>query len=383
MRIIIIGTAYPYRGGLAAYNERMAEELNDAGHSVHIHTFRIQYPRFIFPGKTQYSTEKKTPKTGITRSINSINPLNWWRTGNKIKREKPDLVLIKSWLPFMGPCFGPILRQIKKNKHTKVIAILDNIIPHQKSMGDKTFTRYFLRPVDGCVVMSKSVSEDLKQFNITKPRIFSPHPLFDHFGEKIKLKKAQSKLNLNPGYKYMLFFGLIRPYKGLDLLIKAMSFKENIKDNIKLLIAGEVYSKEAYYTDLIEKYHLNDKVIFHNRFIPDEEVKYYFSAVDLVVQPYKSATQSGVTQIAYHFDKPMIVTDVGGLKEMCPPGRVGYITAPEPKDISKAIGMLFEDENRQLQMVENVKNEKKKYSWGILIQNILLLLDKIKRDEIH
>lgn len=381
MKIVIIGTIYPYRGGLAAYNERLARQLKKEGHQVRVHNFKLQYPSILFPGKTQYDPEEREVNLKTERSINSINPINWWITGNKIRRENADLVIVKFWLPFMGPAFGTILRQIKKNKHSKVISILDNIIPHKDRIGDEVFTKYFIKPVDGFIAMSKNVLDDLNNFDTKKPKKFSPHPIFDNFGKKIPQTEALDYLKLDPKFKYVLFFGLIRDYKGLDLIIKAFGVSELKNSKIKLLIAGEVYSDERKYYDLIKKHGLSKNIIFHNKFIPDSEVKYYFSASNLVAQPYKTATQSGVTQIAYHFEKPMIVTDVGGLSELCPDEKVGFVTEVNPKAIANAISKFFQDESTEGYMTNQIQEEKKKYSWNILAANIFLLLEEIRQNE--
>jgi len=385
MNIVIIGPAHPYRGGLAAYNERLAKTFEDEGHHVKVYTFSLQYPNFLFPGRTQFVDEKSTNTLQIERVVNSINPLNWLKIGNKIKKSTPDIVITRYWLPFMGPCFGTILRRIKKNKHTKSISILDNIIPHESRIGDKLFTRYFVKPVDAFIAMSKTVYNDLSSFDTKKPRMISPHPIFDNFGEILPQNKAQKNLNLNPNVKYILFFGIIREYKGLDLLLEAFSDPAIKELNMKLIIAGEYYTDKKKYQQLIEEYQLEDHIIQVDRFIQDSEVKNYFCASDVVVQPYKSATQSGVTQIAYHFNKPMIVTDVGGLKEMCPDGKVGYVVPVDKDALAQAILNYFKEE-QHLEMIEHIKEEKKKYSWEILVQNILLLSNQINtsnNDDVH
>jgi glycosyltransferase involved in cell wall biosynthesis len=380
MNIVIIGSAYPYRGGLSAYNERLAKAFEEQGHTVKIYTFSLQYPKFLFPGKTQYLEEEPTYKLNIVRAVNSVNPLNWLKVGNELKKAKPDLVICKYWLPFMGPAFGTILRQAKKNKHTKVISILDNIIPHESRIGDKQFTQYFVKPIDGFVAMSKKVHDDLSFFDTEKPSLISPHPIFDNFGEMVTREVALEYLKLDPKYKYMLFFGLIREYKGLDVLLEAFAEKALKDKNIKLIIAGEYYTDKKPYLELIEKYQLEDKIIHVEKFIQDSEVKYYFCASDLVVQPYKTATQSGVTQIAYHFNKPMIVTDVGGLKEMCPDGKVGYVVPVDKSLLAEAILKYF-NENQQERMIAHIIEEKKKYSWEILVHNIFSLYNKIESNQ--
>ncbi len=377
MKIALIGTAYPYRGGLAAYNEKLATELQQEGHEVTIYTFTLQYPSILFPGKTQYSSEPAPTHLNIVRCMNSVNPLNWWSVGNKIKKEKPDLLITKYWLPVMGPCFGTIARIVKGNGHSKVVCILDNVIPHESRIGDSAFTKYFVKPIDGFIAMSKSVLDDLRQFTQLENVKLSPHPLFDNFGEKLPKNEALTKLGLDTSCQYILFFGLIRKYKGLDLLIEAFADSRFRNSKIKLIVAGEYYSDKTVYTDLIQKHNLAADIIQVDKFIPDSEVKLFFSACDLVVQPYKTATQSGVTQIAYHFNKPMVVTDVGGLKELCPDGKVGYVVNVNAPEIADAILKFFKDTD-QAAMLNNIIEEKKKYSWSILIKNVLQLKANVK-----
>jgi len=372
MKIIIIGPAYPYRGGLAAYNERLAREFIAEGHDVSIHTFTLQYPSILFPGKSQYSTEEKPSGLNIFRSINSINPVNWINIGNKLRQEKADLVIVRFWLPFMGPCFGKISRQIKKNNKSRIICLVDNMIPHEPRIGDKLLTKYFIKPIDAFLAMSQSVMTDIEIFDKTKKKLLSPHPLFDNFGEALSRKSALQKLGIAEENRYILFFGLIRKYKGLDLLLEAFSDKRFRKTNIKLIIAGEYYTDSKMYTDIIKKNNLENDVIQIAEFIPDSNVKLFFSAVDLVVQPYKTATQSGVTQIAYHFNKPMIVTNVGGLPELCPDNKVGFVVPTNPEEIANAI-LKYYKESHEESFISNIKEEKKKYSWKVLVDNILKL----------
>jgi len=375
-KILIIGTAFPYRGGLAAYNERLATEFKNNGEEVTIHTFKLQYPGFLFPGKSQFASWEAPKHLSIKRTVNSINPFNWIWLGWKIKRMKPDLVIFKYWIPFMAPCFGTIARIIKRNKKTRIITIVDNMIPHEKRPGDRLLNRYFVKPIDAYIAMSESVLGDIKNIDPEKPGALSPHPLFDNFGDILSKEEALNKLGLPDQHKYILFFGFIRDYKGLDLLLKAMAEKE-VKDlPVKVLIAGEFYTKPDPYYDLIKQLKIEDRVILKTDFIADREVKNYFCASDLVVQPYKSATQSGVTQIAYHFNKPMIVTDVGGLAEIVPDGKTGYVVQQDPAAIAKAIHTFF-NENRSKDFIENIKSEKKKYSWSRMVEAIEIIYKSI------
>ncbi len=373
MKIVIIGTAYPLRGGLAVFNERLAEVLTQLGHDVEIITFSLQYPSFLFPGKSQYSEENAPENVRISVAINSVNPLNWIKVGNRLKKAKPDLIIVKYWLPFMGPCFGTILRLAKKNKHTKVISILDNVIPHEKRIGDVAFTKYFLKPIDAFVSMSREVLADLRKFEPQKPAVFSPHPVYDIYGESVSQEEAQTVLKFEKGKKYLLFFGFIRKYKGLDILLEAMT-DNRIKDlDIRLIIAGEYYGDQNYYEDIIKKNNLTNQLNLFTDFIPNDVVKYYFCAADCIVQPYRTATQSGISQIAYHFEKPMIVTNVGGLPEIVPDGKVGYVVDTNPKSIADAIVRFYNENDKDI-FPENIKIEKQKYSWDYFIENLLGLV---------
>jgi D-inositol-3-phosphate glycosyltransferase len=377
MNIISLGPAYPYRGGLASFNARLTQQFAAEGHNIEILTFRLQYPGFLFPGKTQF-TEGPVPEgIRIRRVLNSISPFNWIVTGYKIKKEKPDILLIRFWLPFMGPCFGTVARIAKANRHTIVICIFDNVIPHEKRPGDKILTKYFTATIDGAIVMSKTVLDDLKIFRKNIPVRLNPHPLFDNYGTLVARDVALTALNLEADHSYLLFFGFIRAYKGLDLLIEAFSDKRLRNRKLKLIVAGEFYEDDTPYKELIKKYNLENEVIFYNHFIKDNEVSLFFSVTDLVVQPYKTATQSGVTQIAFHFEKPMLVTDVGGLREIVTDGKCGYVVKPEPKEITEAILDYF-DNNRKVPFTEGVILEKEKFSWNKMTASIIEIYNRSK-----
>ncbi len=369
MKVIILGSAHPLRGGLASYNERLAREFIRQGHSVQIYTFSLQYPEFLFPGTSQYSDQPAPDDLYIHVKVNSVNPFNWFKVGKEIAKLNADLMLVKFWLPFMGPCLGKISRIVRKNKKTKVISILDNIIPHEKRFGDFFLAKYFANSVDGFIAMSESVLEDLKKFDTIKPRAFSPHPLFDNFGEAITKTEAYEKLGLAINEEHILFFGFIRDYKGLDLLLYAMADERVRNLNMKLIVAGEFYTDTKPYAEMIQQLGIRDKLILKTDFIPDNEVRNYFCAADMVVQPYKHATQSGVTQICYHFDRPMLVTNVGGLPEIVPHGKVGYVVEPNPTAIADAL-VDFYANHLEFKMRDNIKIEKKKYAWSEMLKKI-------------
>jgi glycosyltransferase involved in cell wall biosynthesis len=376
MKITIIGPSYPYRGGIALFSNRLAEALVKDGNEVEIITFKLQYPGFLFPGKTQFSSDKNGSDLNVTRAINSVNPFNWVKVGKQVKEAKPDLVIFKYWMPFMAPCFGTIAKIIKKNNFTKILGVVHNLIPHEKRIGDTSLTKFFLKRIDGFVTMSKSVLSDLEKFDTIKQKVFSPHPLYDNFGESKSREEALNAMGLSTSYKYMLFFGIIRKYKGLDLLLKAFADKNLNDGSLKLIIAGEFYEDDTEYLNIIKMNKLEDSIILTNKFIPDDEVVNYFCAADIIVQPYRNATQSGVTQIAFHFDKPMLVTDVGGLKEIIPDGKVGYVVQPNKDAITNALTDFFKND-RALEFIEGVKDEKKKYSWQKMVDTINSLFKNV------
>lgn len=368
-KIVIIGPAYPLRGGgISTFNERLARAYNETGDEAIIYNFSLQYPSIFFPGSTQYSKEAPPEGLNIITRINSINPFNWLIVGKEIRKLKPDLVIVRFWIPFMAPCLGTICRIIRK-RGIKVVAITDNILPHEKKFFDRPLVSYFVNSIDSFVTMSESVLDDLKTFDQIKPKKYTVHPLYDNFGDPIPQDVALKKLELSNEFKYLLFFGFIREYKGLDLLLKAFADKEIQKLNIKLLVVGEFYSDSAPYLKLIEELKIKDKVILHNEFVPNTEIVNYFCAANLVVQPYKDATQSGITQVAYHFDKPMITTNVGGLAEIVPDNKVGFVVSPDPADISQAI-LKFFNNNLESTFIENIKIEKKRFSWEKMLEAI-------------
>ena len=367
MRVVIIGPAYPLRGGLATYNERLARAFQEAGDEVRLVTFSLQYPNFLFPGQTQFSAEEGPADLDIEVSLNSVNPLSWVRVGRKIRSERPDVVVFRFWLPFMGPALGTVARLVHSNDHTRVVAITDNVIPHEKRPGDGLLTRYFLRACDGFVTMSRSVLGDLERLGFGKlPALYRPHPLYDNFGPIKPKNLALKALNLPDTLGYLLFFGFIRAYKGLDILLEAFADARLVALPIKLIIAGEFYEDVAPYEELIQRYDLEKRIIKATDFIPNERVVDYFCAADLIVQPYKNATQSGVSQIAYHFERPMLVTDVGGLAELIPDGVVGYVVPPTPAAIADAV-VDFYVNHREQGFSAGTREEKKQFSWSVMV----------------
>ena len=372
-KIIIIGPAFPYRGGIANFNNSLAVEYKSQGADVKIYSFSLQYPSFLFPGKTQYEEGEGPKDIEIIPIVNSINPFNWFKVASRIKKENPDYVIIRYWLPFMAPCLGTVAKLIRKT--TKVFAITDNVIPHEKRIGDSLLTKYFVKSSDAFLTLSSSVLDDLKQFTDTKEKIFIPHPIYDSFGDIVEKSTAKEKLGLEVNGKYLLFFGFVRKYKGLDIMLEVMADKRIQDLGVKLIVAGEFYDNKEEYIAQINSLNISDYVILRSDFIPEDQVKDYFCASDMITQTYRTATQSGVTQIAYHFERPMLVTNVGGLAEIVPHNKVGYVCDINTKQIADYI-VEFYTENKEKEFSDNTKEEKKRFTWKVLVEGIDNLIKK-------
>ena len=378
MNIIIVGTAHPYRGGLAAFNERLALQFQKEGHHVEMYTFTLQYPGFLFPGKTQFTNDPAPAGLTISRKINSCNPFNWIKVGNQIRNKKPDMVVFAYWMSFMAPCFGTIAKQIHKNHKTRCIGLIHNMIPHEPNVLDKYLPPYFVKQMDGFTTLSHAVIKDIDQFDKhNKPKSWAPHPIYDHYGELIDKIEARKQLGLSADGKYVLFFGFIRDYKGLDLLIDAFGDLRLQDMGVRLLVAGEFYGDPQPYLNRIRSLDISDIVILHNDYIPDNKVNLYFRACDIVAQPYKTATQSGVTQVAFHFECPMLVTNVGGLPEIVPDGKIGYVVNPDAQDIADALVRYYK-ENKEEEFTAGVREEKRKYGWDRMTAAVLNSYSQIK-----
>lgn len=375
MRIIILGTAWPYRGGLATFNERLAKQFAMEGHDVEVWTFTRQYPNFLFPGKTQYTEEKAPDGLLIHRKLDSCNPFSWWRVGRAIRKAAPDMLICCYWMSFMAPAFGVVSRIAKRNGKTHCVALVHNMIPHEPSILDKLFAPYFVKSQNGFVALSESVVRDIEKVQgdegqntrERKKKIYSPHPIYDHYGEQMSKEEACVALDLPKEKQYMLFFGLVRAYKGLDWLLDAFAIVKDQLPELQLIIAGEFYEDEEKYRKQIADYGLTNRVVLRNAFIPDEDLRKYFGAANLVVQPYKTATQSGVTQVAFHFEKPMLVTNVGGLAEIVHDHQMGYASQPNPQAIAEDLIDYFANE-RQQAYTHYLIQEKSKYAWSNMTQ---------------
>lgn len=364
-KIVIIGPAHPYRGGIATFSERLAKQFQAEGKEVEMFTFTLQYPGFLFPGKTQYSEDPAPESLKITRNISSVNPFTWIKVGRQLKKMQPDMVIFAYWMSFMAPCFGTIAAFLRKSK-CQCVGLIHNMIPHEPNILDKLLPGYFVNKMDAFMALSQSVANDVNRFDKKgKPKMFRPHPIYDHYGDLLPREEAVQMLQLDPDFRYILFFGFIRGYKGLDLLVEAMADPELQQMPVKLIVAGEFYEDEEKYTQRIAELGLQDKIVLYKKFISNKEVSLYFSACDIVALPYKTATQSGVTQVAFHFEKPMLVTHVGGLGEIVPHEKIGYVVEPQPQEIAAALKDFFLRQ-RAAEFTANIPEEKKKYAWSNL-----------------
>jgi len=367
MKITIVGTAYPLRGGIAHYNALLYHELSRK-HDVRVITFRRQYPSLLFPGKTQVETEGELMRVPSEALVDSVNPLNWINVGRMIRRDPPDLMIFKYWLPFFGPCFGTIARVAKRNTQTRVLYICDNVIPHERRPGDRVFTRYAFGPADYFVVQSDAVERDLLQFWPQARYRNVPHPVYTMFGSAIERSQARAALHITARH-VLLFFGYVRRYKGLHILLDALARIDPALD-LQLLVVGEFYDDEEHYRRQIADLRLGDHVRLVAEYVPNDQVHVYFSAADAVVLSYLSATQSGIAQIAYNFDVPVIATAVGGLREIVHDGVTGVVVPPNDAGaLARGIERFFR-EQRESELRAHVRSEKLKYSWENLSRAI-------------
>ncbi|MDC0584275.1 glycosyltransferase [Bacteroidales bacterium] len=380
MKLVSVGPAYPLRGGIANFNESFCLAATKKGIDASIVSYSLQYPSLLYPGKNSIDRNDKPPEgIKISSALNSINPINWIATGFKIRKQNPDILLLHYWMPFFAPALGTVLRIVKMfRRNVKVIGLVHNVNPDEFKLGWRTLSFFFFTECHGFIALSKKVIYDLSEFCDTRKKIVLPHPLYEIFGEKVDQHVAQKELKLSPDFKYLLFFGQIRKYKGLDLLLEAVA---KLKlEKIKLIIAGEFanINDRQRYLDKIKHLKIKDKIILFDDFIPQDQVKYFFSASDLVAQTYLSASQSGVTQIAYQFDCPMLVTNVGGLSSMVANNKVGYVAPKDPWKIASLIEDYFEQEKAQ-SFIENIQKEKHKFSWDSFVDNALAFITESKK----
>lgn len=373
MRIAFLSTFYPYRGGIAQFSGALLRALEHEGHEVKAFNFTRQYPEFLFPGKTQLVNDKDTADPIESyRVLDSINPISYLKTSNAINTYSPDVLITSYWMPFFAPSMGTIARNI--HSKTKIVSVLHNVVPHEKRFFDKAFSLYFLAPHHGFVALTSKVSKDLHELAPEAKSMLHPHPLYDHFGAKIDTIEARKKLNIPQDKKVLLFFGFIRDYKGLDILINAFA---QLDSSYHLLIAGEVYGSFDNYQAQIDRHPLKEHISVYNNYIGDHEVPTYFSAADVCLLPYKSATQSGITSISYHFDLPLIATNVGGLKETIFHNETGLIcNQPNAQDLANTITDFFGTDKAEKFKV-GIQKLKEEWSWKALAKKIISFVDTI------
>ncbi|HIM52957.1 MAG TPA: glycosyltransferase [Candidatus Marinimicrobia bacterium] len=372
MKIVLVGPFPPFRGGISDLNAALADHLSKR-HEIHAINFTTQYPKVLFPGKTQFKKGDSAQEVDSIRCLSSINPFSWRKTAYKIIDIEPDLVLFRFWLPFFAPAFSGVAKKIRKYSDATIMVICDNIIPHEERLLDTRLTKRFFGFIDSFIVLSKKVENELLSFVPEAKYKYSPHPIYSIFNNTLSKEQAKAELKLATK-KVLLFFGLIREYKGLDILINAMEKIKTELEDYTLLIVGECYENENKYTELIKKAGITDNVKCHYSFIPDNEVGKYFSAADVVVLPYKTASQSGIVQIAYHFDTPVIVSNVGGLPEIVDEGKTGYCVEPNSNAFAKAIKAFYENDNIS-EMNSNISEYKSQFSWDAMVKAIEKLVN--------
>ncbi|MEX0599175.1 MAG: glycosyltransferase [Rhodothermales bacterium] len=364
-RIALIGPAAPFRGGIAQFTDTIAEGLRDRGHHVYVATFRRQYPAFLYPGTSQQDPDKKAIATA-ERLIDTVNPVTWVKTAREVARRDVSAVFFQYWMPYFAPAYATIAGRLKK-RGIRVYAVVHNVVPHEKHVGDDRLGRFFLEKCEGFVTLSDAVAEDLDELGMTAPRETVAHPVYQHFGDRVDRDEARKRLGVDADVELLLFFGFVRPYKGLKNLLRAMPGIVAARPNVRLIVAGEFYDREEPYREIIDRLGLTDVVDVRNDYVPEEEVSDYFSAANVVVQPYETATQSGVVQTAYNFDRPVIVTDVGGLAEVVPDGEAGYVVPPnDPDALAAAVARYFSEE-KEADFTEGVRREKQRYTWARLL----------------
>ena len=373
MRIAILSCFYPYRGGISQFNACLYGELSKE-HVVKAFNFKRQYPEFLFPGKTQYVTADDEAVPVESESLlDTANPFSYGKTYRAIRDWKPDILIVRYWMSYFAPSLGYITRKMRK--HCKVISILDNVIPHEPHFFDAPLTKYFLKGSTGCITLCEAVSKDLLNLKKDVNYTVLQHPLYSHFGNKMTRESAEEKLGLAKGKKNILFFGLIRTYKGLDILLEAFG---RLPEDYQLIIAGEPYGSFDKYQEIIDRLPNKERIHTSLKYIKDSEVTDYFSAADIAVLPYRSATQSGISSVSYHFEVPMIVTDVGGLKETIGDRGTG-IVAPDgkPETIADEITRYFSDPSLKAGFIENIRLEKERLSWKRFADGLLEFADRL------
>lgn len=367
-RVSMIAPLPPYRGGISQFATCAWEALVASGREMQGVSFRRQYPQLLFPGKSQLDPEPSPTPGPVLRSIDAVNPWSWSRTARQIVAFEPEILFFHYWMPFFAPAFGSILRKVRKSRPVQAITLVHNVIPHERRPLDTRMGNWFLGQNDGFIVLSEEVERDLWELGHRQPVRRIHHPIYDRFGPAPDRAQARAELRIAADTPLILFFGLVRPYKGLEVLLEAVAEVRRKLPELRLIVAGEFYERESHYRDLIARLGIARAVDVRNRFIGDREVATLFAACDVVVQPYLTATQSGVAQVAFHFDRPVIVTDVGGLAEVVQDGVAGLVVPPgNPDALAAAIQRFFQDAMAE-SLGAGVRARKSEFSWDRLVE---------------
>lgn len=375
-RIALIGPAAPFRGGIAQFTETIGRELKARRHNVYIATFKRQYPDFLFPGTTQHEPNQSVSGTA-DRLIDSINPITWLQTAKEVARRDPDAVIFQYWTPYFAPSYATIAGRLK-SRSIPILSVVHNVVPHERRPGDDRMGRYFLKKCDSFLSLSDAVADDLRALDVEGDIRTVAHPVYQHFGDPIDRGEARRRIGVSEDAEMLLFFGFIRKYKGLHTLLEAMPRIIARRPRIRLVVAGEFYEDDAPYREAIRALGISEHVDVRPEYVPGGDVKLYFSAANLIVQPYESATQSGVVQTAYNFGRPVVVTDVGGLAEVVPDGKAGYVVSPgEPDALAEAVARYFA-EGKEAEFTDGVREARKKYSWDALLDALEEMVERTR-----
>jgi len=378
-RIVVVGPVHPYRGGIAHFTEMTVEVLAQRGHEVHPVSFSRQYPELLFPGKTQFEPDADPPDAvrNTPRVLDSINPVSWFRTGFHIRDIAPDAVVFQYWMPFFAPAYGVVARGLQRHYGIPSLAVVHNALPHERHLFDATLSRYFLRACAGFIVMSDAVADDVRHLCASPAPVEQiEHPVYQRFGDPMPSAVARERLGLPLDGPVLLFFGFVREYKGLHVLLKAMPAIRRARPDVHLVVAGEAYDDPARYRAIIDRHGLEGCVTWHDGYVPSEDVPAYFSAADLVVQPYVTATQSGVAQIAFHFETPMVVTDIGGLAEVVPDGEAGLVVPPQSPDALAEAVVRFVREDLAATLRAGTRRQKDRHAPVRLAEAVERLIER-------
>ena len=362
---LIVSAAYPYRGGISDSTHSLVNQMSKQNIKCEVWTFKFLYPKLFFPGKTQYSKEEFNSNFKIAREINTLNPLTWIITAKKINKRGPKKLIFRYWTPLLALSYFVISSIL--NSKIKVIGLVDNWSAHEKIFFEGFFRKLFIKSCDSFISFSENVGKNLKK-NTNKKVLSLFHPINNHLPNKISKTEALSNLNL-PSKQYILFIGLVRKYKGVETLIKAFHYVSKEHEDLKLIIAGEFYDDITIYNKLIKRKDIEDKVIIDNNFLESSKIRDYICASDLIVQPYKKASQSGITPVAYFYDTPLVVSNIDGLREIIINDSSGEIFDETPSDLAIAIKNCINPESSR-NYSNNIAKSKVKYSWSRFVKEI-------------